>query len=312
MNGILLVNLGTPEAPTPAAVRRYLAEFLSDPRVVALPRWIWLPVLHGLVLRTRPAKSARKYAAIWTAEGSPLAVHTEKQKQLLQERLPDARVEHAMRYGSPSIESSLKRLSGCGRVLVLPLYPQYSRSATESVRDCLPAGVEFVESFHDHPAYIAALAALVRRHWDAHGRPEVLLMSFHGLPRREIERGDPYFRQCLETADLLARALDLQDERFRVGFQSRFGPAAWIEPYTSSLLLQLGAARTRRVDVVCPGFVADCLETLEEIGIEGRRTFAAAGGGEFNVLPCLNESPQWIEALAGIAADPHLPVRKGK
>ncbi len=292
MNGILLVNLGTPAAPTPAAVRAYLAEFLSDPRVVELPRWLWLPVLHGIVLRRRPAQSAAKYARIWTPEGSPLALHTARQARLLREAtgLP---VEYAMRYGGPSIGGALKRLPPDSRVV--PLYPQYARSTTESIRDVVGGQVDFVEQFHEHPAYIAALAALVQE------RPDVLVMSFHGLPQRAVERGDPYRDQCERTARLLAEALQLTPDEYRVTFQSRFGPARWLQPYTSEVLAALGAARTRRVAVLCPGFVADCLETLEEIAIEGRRIFLDAGGTEFRALPCLNESPLWIEALARIA-----------
>lgn len=301
MKGLLLVNLGTPEAPTPGAVRTYLAEFLGDPRVVEIPRFIWLPILHGLVLRRRPAESAAKYAKVWTAEGSPLMVHTRRQAALLQARLPEAKVAFAMRYGRPSIAAGLAQLEGCGEVLVVPMYPQFARSTTESIRDVLPPGTRMLEDFHDHPAYIGALAALVRDDWSAHGRPDVLVMSFHGLPQRSIERGDPYFRQCMKTADLLAQALGLEDERLRVGFQSRFGPAKWIQPYTSDILAQLGRDRTRRVDVFCPGFVADCLETLEEIAMEGREIFQHAGGGEYRALPCLNEHPAWIDALAEIA-----------
>ncbi len=273
-------------------MRAYLAQFLSDPRVVELPRWLWLPILHGIVLRRRPAQSAAKYAKIWTAEGSPLAFHTRRQADLLREAtgLP---VEYAMRYGEPTIVSALKRLSG--RVRVLPMYPQFARSTTESIRDAVGSGVDFVEQFHDHPGYIAALAALVE------GRPDVLVMSFHGLPQRSVERGDPYQDQCLRTAELLARELRLQPGQYRVTFQSRFGPARWLQPYTSDVLAELGAARTRRVHVLCPGFVADCLETLEEIAIEGRKIFLDAGGGEFRALHCLNESPRWIAALKDIA-----------
>jgi ferrochelatase len=273
-------------------VRAYLAEFLSDPRVVELPRWLWLPLLHGLVLRRRPAQSAAKYAQVWTPEGSPLAVHTARQAQLLREAtgLP---VEYAMRYGEPSVGAALRRLTG--RVRVIPLYPQYARSTTESVRDVVGREVDFVEQFHDHPAYIDALAGLVQE------RPEVLVMSFHGLPQRAVDRGDPYREQCLRTAVLLARALGLAPSQYRVTFQSRFGPARWLQPYTSAVLAELGAARVGRVDVICPGFVSDCLETLEEIAIEGKRTFVDAGGGEYRALPCLNESPRWIAALREIA-----------
>jgi len=273
-------------------VRAYLAEFLADPRVVELPRWLWLPILHGVVLRRRPAQSAHKYAKVWTPEGSPLAVHTAKQAQLLREAtgLP---VEHAMRYGEPSIASALHKLPA--KVRVVPLYPQYARSTTESIRDVVGTKAEFVEQFHDHPGYIAALAALVR------DRADALVMSFHGLPQRAVERGDPYREQCERTARLLAAALRLKPGEYRITFQSRFGPARWLQPYTSDVLAELGAARTRRVDVICPGFVADCLETLEEIGIEGKKIFLDAGGGELRALPCLNESPRWIAALKEIA-----------
>ena len=273
-------------------MRTYLAEFLADPRVVELPRWLWLPILHGIVLRKRPAQSAAKYAKIWTAEGSPLALHTRRQAQLLREAtgLP---VEYAMRYGEPGIAAALRKLPG--KVRVLPMYPQYARSTTESIRDVVGGGADFVEQFHDHPGYIAALAALVEE------RPDVLVMSFHGLPQRAVDRGDPYQAQCLRTAELLAAALGLRKEAYRVTFQSRFGPARWLQPYTSEVLAELGAARTRRVHVICPGFVADCLETLEEIAIEGKKIFLDAGGGEFRALPCLNESPRWIAALQDIA-----------
>jgi ferrochelatase len=281
-------------------VRRYLAEFLGDPRVVELPRWLWLPILHGLVLRTRPAKSAAKYASIWTPEGSPLAVHTKRQAGLLKAQLNEVRVEYAMRYGEPTIESALNRLSGCKSVVVLPLYPQYSRSTTESVRDRLPAGTPMIEDFHDHPAYIAALAALVRRHWQARGRGGKLLMSFHGLPKRAVVRGDPYQVQCEGTAAALATALNLDKGEYLVTYQSRFGAAEWLQPYTRPTLEALARGGLKRADVVCPGFVADCLETLEEIGMEARRAFLAAGGREFHALPCLNESPEWIDALARI------------
>jgi ferrochelatase len=273
-------------------VRAYLAEFLSDPRVVELPRWLWLPLLHGLVLRRRPEQSAEKYAKIWTAEGSPLAVHTARQAQLLRQAT-GRQVEYAMRYGAPALSDALRRFDA--PPLVIPMYPQYARSTTESIRDVVGPGVRMVEQFHEHPGYIAALAALVDE------LPDVLVMSFHGLPQRAVDRGDPYRDQCLRTAERLAGALGLAKDRYRVTFQSRFGPARWLQPYTSDVLAELGAARTRRVAVLCPGFVADCLETLEEIAIEGARIFRAAGGGGFRALPCLNESPRWIAALADIA-----------
>ncbi|MGH8764544.1 MAG: ferrochelatase [Burkholderiales bacterium] len=302
MNGILLVNLGTPAAPTPEAVRRYLAEFLADPRVVQLPRWLWLPILHGIVLRTRPAKSAAKYAAIWTPQGSPLAVHTRQQALLLGKMLAERsiKVAYAMRYGEPSVAEGLKKLQGCN-ITVVPLYPQFSRSTTESVRDLLPGGVRMIEQFHDHPAYIAALAALVQRHWAAHGKAK-LIMSFHGLPRRAVDQGDPYQAQCAATAKILAGSLRVAPADYQVTYQSRFGAAEWLQPYTAPTLVELARRGERRVDVVCPGFVSDCLETLEEIGIEARQAFLAAGGKEFHALPCLNEAPEWIVALGQIAS----------
>ena len=299
--GILLVNLGTPAAPTAQAVRSYLAEFLSDPRVVELPRFVWLPILHGIVLRTRPRRSAEKYAQIWTTEGSPLAVHTARQAKLLQAALPETRVECAMRYGEPTIAAALKKLAACTDVQVLPLYPQYSRATTESVRDVLPRGMRMIDSFHDHPEYIGAVAANVRRHWEEHGRAEILLMSFHGLPKRSVERGDPYEVQCRATARLLAERLELGDPEWKLVFQSRFGGAKWLEPYALPTLVGLARAGVRTVDVVFPGFVSDCLETLEEIGIGAREAFRAAGGTQLRLIPCLNETPEWIGALASIA-----------
>ena len=283
-------------------MRAYLAEFLSDPRVVQLPRWLWLPILFGFILRTRPSRSAKKYSAIWTPEGSPLAVHTRRQALLLGKILAErsAKVAYAMRYGEPSIQSGLAQLAGCSPLLVLPLYPQYSRSTAESVRDVIGAKTAMIENFHDHPAYIAAVAAGVQRHWAAKGKAEKLVMSFHGLPRRAVEQGDPYQTQCLATAKILAGVLRIAPGDYLVTFQSRFGAAEWLQPYTEPTLVALAKQGVKRVDVVCPGFVSDCLETLEEIGIEARRAFLGAGGREFHALPCLNESPEWIVALAKI------------
>lgn len=283
-------------------MRRYLAEFLSDPRVVELPRLVWLPILHGIVLRTRPAKSAKKYAAIWTPEGSPLAVHTRRQAQLLGKVFAErnVKVAYAMRYGEPSIRAGLDQLSACGEITVLPLYPQFSRSTTESIRDVMPPKARMIESFHDHPAYIGALAAGVQRHWAAHGKGEKLVLSFHGLPKRAVERGDPYQTQCLATAKILAGSLRLAPADYVVTFQSRFGAAEWLQPYTEPTLVALARQGLKRVDVACPGFVADCLETLEEIGLEAQRAFLGAGGQAFHALPCLNESPEWILAMAKI------------
>ena len=277
-------------------MKRYLAEFLSDTRVVKLPRLAWLPLLHGIVLRKRPAQSAKKYAAIWTAEGSPLMVNTRKQAEALRRRLPDFQIEYAMRYGEPAIASALERLA-VGETIVVPLYPQYSDSTTESVADKLPPGMRMVRGFHDHPGYIAACAAQVRGHWQRHGRGPLLVLSFHGLPKRG---GAAYGACCVETADLLGRELGLGKAQYRVTFQSRFGYAEWLQPYTEPTLVSLAAAGTKRVDVFCPGFVADCLETLEEIGITARRAFLAAGGTGFYLVPCLNDSPDWIAALADI------------
>jgi protoporphyrin/coproporphyrin ferrochelatase len=278
-------------------VRAYLAEFLADPRVVRLPRLIWLPILHGIVLRTRPAKSAQKYAAIWAAEGSPLAFHTRRQAELLQSQMPGAKVGYAMRYGQPTIASALQKLAG-GDVTVLPLYPQYSESTTQSVADLLPGGVRLIPEFHEHPAYIGALAARVADYWQAHGRGAILVMSFHGLPKRGASL---YEKQCHATARRLAGVLNLKEVEWKVTFQSRFGYARWLEPYTEPTLIDLARGGAQRVDVFCPGFVSDCLETLEEIGMAARRRFLEAGGREFHLLPCLNESPQWIAALATIA-----------
>jgi protoporphyrin/coproporphyrin ferrochelatase len=314
---VLLVNLGTPDAPTAPAVRRYLRQFLSDPRVIEIPRAIWLPILHGIVLATRPAKSARKYARIWTTEGSPLKVHTERQARLLRERLgregAPVPVDYAMRYGKPSIPDALDRLraQGRGRILVLPLYPQYAASTTGSTLDEVARflqrtrnapEIRTIKHYHDHPAYLAALAAGVREYWDRSGTPDKLVMSFHGLPRYTHEKGDPYYEECRGTARLLAQALQLSDDRWQIAFQSRFGAAEWLQPYTAATLEAYGRQGVGRVDVVCPGFVSDCLETLEEIGIEGKEVFLGAGGREFHLLPCLNEHSDWIAALAAIAS----------
>ena len=278
-------------------MRRYLAEFLSDPRVVPLPRWFWLPLLHGLVLPVRSKRSAEKYASIWTGEGSPLAVNTARQAALLRRALPDYDVRYAMRYGEPAIRSAL---AGMQDPLVVPLYPQFAESATGSVLALLPRDARAIRDFHDHPRYIQALAANVRRHWRSRERGAILLMSFHGLPKRLARE---YEQQCRATAALLARALALKEGEWRVTFQSRFGFAEWLQPYTQPTLIELAHAGARRVDVVFPGFVADCLETLEEIGIVARRAFVQAGGSQLELVPCLNDAPEWIEALAAMVSD---------
>ncbi|KQP22647.1 ferrochelatase [Pseudorhodoferax sp. Leaf267] len=313
---VLYCNLGTPDAPTAPAVRRYLAEFLADPRVVEIPRAVWLPILHGIILRVRPAKSAAKYASVWTEQGSALKVWTAQQTALLRDALAASghrlAVHYAMRYGNPSIAAQLDALAAAGvqRVLVLQAYPQYSGTTTASVLDAVfdwsrrqrrvPA-LRFVNDYHDDPAYIAALAGSVERHWAQHGRGELLVMSFHGIPARNIALGDPYQVQCLATARLLAQRLGLSDAQHRVTFQSRFGRAKWLEPYTEPTLRVLAKEGVRRVDVMCPGFPVDCLETLEEISMEAREAFLHEGGEAFSYIPCLNDSPEWIAALAGIA-----------
>ena len=293
MKSVLLVNLGTPAAPTAAAVRNYLAEFLSDPRVVPLPRWLWRPLLNGVVLPLRSPQSAEKYAQIWLPEGSPLSVYTARMARALAERLR-LPVAYAMRYGEPAIAPTLARLDD---PLVVPLYPQYAESTTGSVLATLPH-IPAVRQFHDHPAYIGALTANVRRHWARHGRAPMLVISFHGLPKRGA--GD-YEQQCRATAHLLAQALALSGAEWRLTFQSRFGYARWLEPATEPTLIGLAQAGVRRADVVCPGFVADCLETLEEIGIRARARYRAAGGEALNLIPCLNDAPEWIAALAAIS-----------
>lgn len=311
--GVLLVNLGTPEAPTAPALRRYLAQFLSDPRVIEIPRLLWLPILHGIILRVRPRKSAAKYASIWMPEGSPLRVWTEKQTKLLQGFLGEAGhqvlVRHAMRYGEPAIDQALSSLKaeGATRILVVPLYPQYSAATTASVMDevfawgrkarLLPE-LRHINHFHDHPGYLDALANSVRRHWQENGEGGKLVMSFHGMPRRTLDLGDPYHCECLKTGRLLAERLRLTADQYVVTFQSRFGKAKWLEPYTEPTLRALAQAGTERVDVICPGFVSDCIETLEEIAMEGKHAFLSNGGKAFHYIPCLNDQLDWMRALS--------------
>lgn len=313
--GVLLINLGTPDSPNTADVRRYLREFLSDSRVVEQPRWLWWLVLNGIILNTRPKRSARKYASIWLEQGSPLLVHTAAQTVLLQERLgTDIPVTYAMRYGQPAISHAIEQLrqAGVNELLILPLYPQYAAStcgsALDGVFDTLRTRryvptIHAITSFHDHPGYIAALAAHVREYWQHHGRGERLLMSFHGLPQRAVTLGDPYETQCRHSAQLLADALQLSPNQWVITFQSRFGKEQWLHPYTSETLSTLGEQQLKRLDVICPGFVADCLETLEEIAIEGCKTFQQAGGGEYVYIPCLNTNSQWIEVLETLVRD---------
>jgi protoporphyrin/coproporphyrin ferrochelatase len=324
--GVLLVNLGTPEAPTPAALRRYLAEFLSDPRVVEIPRLLWWPILHGIILRLRPAKSAAKYASVWTPQGSPLAHWSARQAEALRNRLgPNdlIRVRHAMRYGQPGVATELDALKaeGCDRILILPMYPQYSGTTTGSVIDAVAAWstrtrrvpeLRWVNRYGDHAGYIDALARRIEAHWQQHGPAERLVMSFHGVPERTLHRGDPYHCECHKTARLLAERLRLAPDSWQLTFQSRFGKAKWLEPYTEPTLQALAREGVRSVQVVCPGFVSDCLETLEEVAMECRAAFLTAGGERYEYIPCLNDEPRWIEALAELVAQhtqgwPQLP-----
>ena len=313
---VLLCNLGTPDEPTAAALRRYLAEFLSDPRVVEIPRAVWLPLLHGVILRVRPARSARKYASIWTPEGSPLKAWTEKQSRMLGgylgQRGHRVIVRHAMRYGSPSIASVLDGLKaeGVTRVLVVPLYPQYSGTTTASVIDAVGTWsaqvravpeFRFINRYHDDAGYIDALAKRVTEHWQTHGRGDRLILSFHGVPKRTLLLGDPYHCECQKTARLLGERLGLPASRLTVTFQSRFGKAEWLQPYTEPTLVALAKEGVKSVDVMCPGFTSDCLETLEEIAQEARHAYLAAGGQAFQYIPCLNDQHEWIVALANLA-----------
>ena len=314
--GVLLINLGTPEAPTAPAVRAYLREFLSDPRVVEIPRPVWWIILNLFVLTTRPRQSAARYAQVWMGEGSPLKVHTGRQATLLRGYLGERVkfplvVDYAMRYGKPSIADKLRQLKtqNCDRILLAPLYPPYSASTTATAFDaafaCLSGmrnqpAIRTVRHFHDHTGYINALAQNIRDYWMKNGRPERLVMSFHGVPRFTLDKGDPYHCECQKTGRLLAEALQLKPEQYQITFQSRFGRAEWLKPYTAEVLTQLGKQKTGRVDVVCPGFVADCLETLEEIALEGKTLFVQAGGREYHYIPCLNERDDWIQALTDI------------
>ncbi|MBC7986488.1 MAG: ferrochelatase [Sphingomonadaceae bacterium] len=305
--GVLLVNLGTPDAPTPQAVRAYLAEFLSDRRVIEIPPALWQPILHGVVLRTRPRKSAAAYRQIWTEAGSPLAVIIRAQAEAMQAALGEAIiVRHAMRYGRPGIGVTLDAMiaAGCDRILIAPLYPQYCGATTASVADKVEGelatlrwrpAIRMLPPYHDDPAYIGALAASVEASLGALDfAPQALVASFHGMPRRTLELGDPYHCQCQKTARLLGEALG---RPIFTAFQSRFGRAKWLEPATDDLLRALPQRDIRRIAVVAPGFSADCLETLEELAIRGRESFLAAGGEAFAYLPCLNDSAIGLDML---------------
>jgi ferrochelatase len=317
--GVLVVNLGTPDEPTPAAVRRYLKQFLSDPRVVEAPRWLWWLVLEGFILRVRPARSAAAYRKIWTEQGSPLLVYTTSLAEALQATLSaEAKtsviVQPAMSYGTPSIASALEALflQEADRILVLPLYPQYSSSTTGSVfeevtrvlsrRRRVPA-MRFVSRYYDSPGYVSALAASVREAWETDGRGERLLFSFHGLPRSMVEKGDPYYRQCLQTAQLLADRLELGESEWKVSFQSRVGREEWLRPYTDETLRNWGEQGLGKIDVICPGFAVDCLETLEEIAIQNAERYVASGGGELRYIPALNMRRDHVSFLTRLVAD---------
>ncbi|HUE79780.1 MAG TPA: ferrochelatase [Sphingomicrobium sp.] len=312
MIGVLLVNLGTPDAPNTAAVRTYLAEFLSDPRVIEIPRFLWQPILRGFILRTRPAKSARAYREVWTDEGSPLAAITKRQAVKLGERLGDAAiVEMAMRYGNPSIGRGLSRLidAGCDRVLFAPLYPQSCAATTASANDGLFAqlgamryqpAVRTLPPYFSDPLYIDALRTNLERQLGALDfEPQRLLLSFHGMPERTRQLGDPYYDQCMETARLLGGALGRETD---IAFQSRFGPAKWLEPATDATLADYPGKSIERIAIAAPGFSADCLETLEELGIRGRDSFLFAGGTHFARLDCLNDSPEGMTMLEQLVA----------
>lgn len=316
-SAVVLVNLGTPDAPTASAVRRYLKQFLSDPRVVEIPRLVWWFILNLIILPFRSGQSAKKYASIWTKEGSPLKIHTQRQATLLAGALAGRghgglTVAMAMRYGSPSLPEVLARLKseGCERIAILPAYPQYSGTTTGSIYDAVFSHyatvrnvpeLRFIKQYHEHDTYIAALRDSVLAHWETNGRPEKLVMSFHGVPKRTLLLGDPYHCQCLKTARLLAEQLKLSKDQYIVTFQSRFGKAEWLQPYTAPTLIALAQQGVRRVDLLCPGFTSDCLETLEEIAMEAKHDFETAGGQQFHYIPCLNETPAWITGMAEIA-----------
>ena len=311
--GVLLTNLGTPEAPSAKALRVYLAEFLSDPRVVEIPRLLWLCILHGIILRVRPKKSAHAYKTVWTERGSPLKFHTEDQAKHISERLnkdvdAPVLVDYAMRYGQPSISTALYKMAEeqCDRLLVFPLYPQYASATGGSTFDAIAKdylgrrslpSLRFISSYHDFQPYIDALANSIQAYWNEHGRAEKLLLSYHGLPKYSHEKGDPYYTQCNETTGLIAEALGLKEDEYMTVFQSRFGAAEWLKPYTDATLKSLPAQGIKSVQLVCPGFAADCLETIEEIGVENRDYFLEAGGERYEYIPALNAEKAHIDAL---------------
>lgn len=311
--GVLLVNLGTPDAPTTSSVRRYLREFLSDSRVIDTPKVIWWFILNCIILLVRPAKVAKLYQSIWTPEGSPLLKGSRAQaeglQQLLDTRGLSCKVELAMTYGEPSVNRAIDKLrsSGCERILVLPLYPQYSATTTAAVMDAVYKSQQqqrdipefrFVKSYCDHPTYIQALADSITNHWQQEGQPDKLLMSFHGIPKRYADSGDPYPDECHKTARSLAQALEIEDGQWAYTFQSRFGPAEWLKPYTDKTLESLPGKGVKHVDIISPAFTSDCLETLEELKIENRNLFLEAGGERYEYITALNADPLFIQCLA--------------
>ena len=308
--GVLLLNLGTPSAPKPQAVRAYLREFLSDQRVVELPRCLWQTILRGIVLPIRSAKSAHAYSTIWQESGSPLLIGTQKLTSALAKSLPDGIVtQFAMTYGEPSVRLVLQQMKeqGVQRLLVLPLYPQYAASSSGAALDQVwrvllkqrtQMAVHSIISFFDNENYIKILAQHIQNYWQKHNRGQCLIFSFHGIPQAHHTAGDSYVQQCTSTVQLLVEELKLAKNEYRMAFQSRFGYAPWVGPNTQDLFMQLPKAGVRKLDVVCPGFVTDCLETLEEINIRGRSDFLAQGGEEFNYIPCMNEEHEWIAVLA--------------
>ena len=308
---LVLANLGTPAAPTAAAVSTYLDEFLTDPRVVQLPQWLWKPLLRKLILPRRSPLVAKKYASIWMDQGSPLEVYTKRLAQAVQARLPQWTVLHAMRYGAPSLANVLRDAiaAGAREIRVLPLYPQYSTTTTASVADAIArvdaagASIGMLDEYHAHPAWARAVADSIRAHWQAHGRGERLLLSFHGLPQRVVDAGDPYAAQCEASAAAIARELGLERGDIELAYQSRFGKGKWLQPSTDARLLALAAQGVRTVDVACPGFAVDCLETLEEIAQLEAERFHAAGGEALRAIACLNDSAMHADAIARIAED---------
>ena len=312
--GVLLTNLGTPDSPSVADVRRYLKEFLSDRRVVSAPRLIWWPLLNLVILNTRPKKSAAAYRTIWTDQGSPLLTISREQAAALQEALGDEeafRVELAMRYGEPSIARGLESLhrQGVEQVIVFPLYPQFSHTTTSSTMDAVEAALKrsgvplqtrTIRHYYEHPDYIATLADSVLEHWEENGRADKLILSFHGIPKEYADAGDPYPDECRHTAALLADALELSDSEWMLTFQSRLGPKQWLQPYTDKPLQSLARSGTQSLQIMCPGFSADCLETLEEIQVENRELFLQAGGKRYEYIPCLNARPDHISLMASL------------